>query len=438
MTKRILVTGAGGFVGQHVVRYLLEHGYRVRAMIRRPRPDLGSGIDLETIQGDMKDYRSVLSATRDIDVVVHLAAAKADETDSYDTNVIGAENLVRACADQKVCSIVVVSTISTKLQQKGLYAETKAKADKIFLAGNVPAIILRPSIIYGDMKSGIFGTLVRFSHLPVVPVIGSGKQHFAPIHVEDIARAIEIACLSPQLCGTIYDIGGPDLVTLNELTETIAHSLCGRQKRRLVHIPVFFGHLLARFMRLVMQNPPITISNVLGADQDVAIQSGEFFNDFGFIPRNLSEGFAFIKKENAEKAKTDEARLLLEYVRKGTGVRAEYPPEYADLYSLALRHLGLSWFGPEHPILRRPLLLGPLDAASRLWYPESSLQKKLTVAVALLECTKASANILLPKQLSWPALAWRAACFGAKGIGKLAIGTFLLPFIPKIYDGTYL
>lgn len=65
------------------------------------------------------------------------------------------------------------------------------------MQGSVPAVTLKPSIVYGDTKNAVFGSLVKFASLPITPVIGNGRAHFYPIHVDDLAQSIAIAINTP-------------------------------------------------------------------------------------------------------------------------------------------------------------------------------------------------------------------------------------------------
>ena len=128
---KVLITGAGGFIGQAVTSRLLEEGYTVAVLVRSSRSISFYHPKLEWLLGDMRDKKSLVQNTKGVDVVVHLAAAKSDERESYEINVTGAQNLLEACETNGVKRIINISTISTKLPQKGVYAETKEKADEI-------------------------------------------------------------------------------------------------------------------------------------------------------------------------------------------------------------------------------------------------------------------------------------------------------------------
>ena len=284
----VLVTGAAGFIGRFACLYLLEKGYRVRALTRgRSRWPFAPHPALTRVVGDMQVATSLDAAAAGVDWVVNLAAAKSDEPDSEATNVLGARHLVQACRRGGARFIVHLSTQSAKLKRKGTYALTKEAADRVLLESGFPVTILRSSLVYGDAVSGAFGSLVKFARLPVIPVMGSGTAPHWPIHAEDLAQAIEIAALRPQTRGQIYDVGGTDRATTNELLDLIGQAQ-GRAHPK-VHIPLAVGLLAARIFS-ALPRPPFTRSNVLGSNEQVSMDVERFIREFGFTPRRLADG----------------------------------------------------------------------------------------------------------------------------------------------------
>lgn len=114
---QVLVTGASGFIGKRVVQYLYDNGYTVRALVRT-KSSFAANVPREVVVGNMKDFDSLVAATEGVYSVVHLAAAKSDESDSYETNVEGARHLVKACEINDVKSIINISTSSTKIEKQ--------------------------------------------------------------------------------------------------------------------------------------------------------------------------------------------------------------------------------------------------------------------------------------------------------------------------------
>ena len=434
MKSYLLITGANGFVGKNAVSYFLEKDYRIRALVRKNNNAFGRHPNLDVFQGDIKDYSSLLNATYGIDFVIHLAAAKSDESDSYEVNVLGTENLIKACRVNGVKCVVNISTISAKIKHKGLYAKTKDKAEQVVANGGVPFVTLRPSIIYGDTENGILGTLVRFSRLPLVPVIGSGEQVFAPIHVKDVVKAIEMAFSRLELWGTVYDVGGPDKITFNELINKIGTTINGKKRVRKIHIPVFVGYIVAKLLKVMLKKPPITVSNVLGSSQEADVQTKNFFRDFGFIPMGLNAGLNLVLRNCKAELPEKEARIMLGYICQNIGVN-RYPTKYEKYYLKALSYYKMPTFEFGHPIFTHSWLLGPVDAVSRVFYKDSFIQRKLLIATALIECSTSSATALLSVRISPGNFTYRFLLYGAKGVLKFLFGLVVPSGLIKKYAG---
>ena len=417
--QTILITGASGFIGKEVVRRLALDGFKVRGFVRNKARLSISGVEIAL--GSMSDRASLDEALKEVDGVVHLAAVKLDEKDSFETNVLGAKNLVDACKKNKVKFIINISSSSTKIKEKGKYALTKSMADKIIMDSSIPATTLKPSIVYSDMENAVFGALARFANLPITPVIGDGKCKFYPIDVVDLAKIISHAISNNNIRGKIYDIGGPDAISINEIIEKISVEIFGKKKARLFHIPKSFGILLAKTLALVMDKPPITMSNILGSTQDISWDANSAFKDFDFKPASFDKGIEKIKKEFEKK----EAKVIYDYIYSNSGTDFKLTPELEKRYFRALKNNDL-----EHSLdkifLRFPFSIGPCDAISKFFYSSSSLQRRLLIGAALVECDVQSAEWLLPKDRDFLDLFFGLFIIGIRSVIKMAIGTILL------------
>ncbi|MCI0651513.1 MAG: NAD(P)H-binding protein [Planctomycetes bacterium] len=444
----VLVTGATGLAGVPLVRYLLERGYRVRAFVRNPAKAarlLGEHPRLEIAAGDMTDRASIARAVAGAGWIAHLAALKCDEAASARVNAGGALALAEEAKRAGVRFIIHVSTQSVRLTRKGIYARTKLAAEQAIFASGVPATTLRPSIVYADTKSGILGTLAAAAaRLPIVPVIGAGRAGFHPLRASDLAVMIECAARAEETRGKVYDAGGPDRVSMDSMLDFVLARL--GKKRRRVHVPGWLALAIAQALR-VLPRPPLTRSNVYGALEDVAMDVEVAYRELGFTPLGFPAGLAGGTADAQPAASPDappaaaaaaaaartgaecEAELLLGYVFATKPKEWRPGTDLVLLYERALRAHGVP---PEHRLdprlYRRRALLGALDALTRLFWPRCTLQKKLIIAAALVECQPASAEWLLPRERSvrgavaaLARTAWRAA-------RKLAAGLPLLLF----------
>lgn len=396
MSNTVLVTGASGFVGRAVLDLLLQKGYHVRALVRSTESPLPAHPNLVRVIGDVRDLHSIEAGLAGITHVIHLAARKNDEKDSADTNVEGAKNLIEACRIAGVRHIVNVSTQSARLPKKGIYGSTKEEADTLFHAAHIPVTTLRSSLVYGDKESGVFGTLVRFSKLPFIPMIGNGRARFRPIHRNDLAAIIVQALEADVTTGKIYDVGGPDSVSL----DTIANQIVERQgiRKHIVHIPVWVGLLMARVFS-VLQHPPLTVSNVRGSAVDIPMDTTLLERDLGALKiRSFAVGLTEIfgvLPSSTEK----EATMLLRYVLSGVG---RWNPD-SDTIELLLQAFKTHHVDghPIHPrVLHSNFRLGLYDAATKMMRIDCLLQRKLLIAAAIAETQPASADLLLPQDAS--------------------------------------
>lgn len=423
MKKSVLVTGASGFIGRALVEHLLHEGWSVFAMTRSGRYPI-SHTHLEVVKGDMRDKKSLTLATRQVAYIVHLASAKQDEVDSYDTNVLGTQNLVDASKENNVELIVNISTISTKIPRRGVYGSTKNEADEIIRKSNIPYVILKPSVVYGDLEHGVFGSMVKFSRrLPIVPVFGSGECVFRPVYIGDVVKVIEKSLVQSSLHNKVYDLVGPDQVSFNSLLRIVGTDLLNK-KVRIVHVPIPVGIFLAHLLGLFFYRPPITKSNILGSTQDADMDYSTFSKDFEYKPIGIQEGIERIKSKYVV---YDEATLVLKYISSRSLEKIEIGQREIDLYNAVTEKAGISK-SFDTTVFSYPFLLGQLDFIS-LFYKDSTLSKKLYIASAVLECSPVSASWLLPKKRSIYSIGIVSIYLGASFMCKAitSIPLFLFP-----------
>lgn len=419
MSPLVLVTGANGFIGQSVVNALKHHDFRVRTFTRSAL----ALPDTENMTGDIRDLASLERAMAGVNLVVHLAAAKNDEADSESINVSGAKNLIEASRIAGITRIVNVSTQSAKLEKLGLYGKTKKEADALFHASIIPTVTLRASLVYGNATGGILGTIVKYSALPFIPMTGPGTAIFRPLHRDDLAEVIVRALTQPEMAGKTYDVGGPDNVSLNDITKKILEA---RDVRRpILHLPTGLSLLIARVCNILLPRPPLTVSNVLGSAVDVPMDTHTLHEDLpGLTLRHFEEGLREIFGPMPEKA-DKEARALLRYVLSSVG-HWEPTDEDVQRYRSALRAHGLPENSLDETLVHSRFKLGAADAATMLRRPQAMLRKKLLVAAAIAETSPASAEALLPKDRSLLRMLIRSVDLTASALLKYILSIPLL------------
>ena len=258
----ITVYGGSGFLGRHVVRALAKRDYRIRVAVRRPElanflQPLGRVGQIHAVQVNLRHASSVEAAARDAQVLVNLVGILGESgRQRFDAvHTYGAEQVALA-ASAHGARMVHVSAIGADENSPAHYARSKAAAERLVLAAQPQAVILRPSIMFGpeDDFFNRFASLARMS--PVLPLIGGGQTLFQPVFVGDVAKAIANAVDSKLSPGTVYELGGPDARTFKQLMQFVVATI--ERKRLLVSVPFFAARLKA--MMLQFAPSPLTLT----------------------------------------------------------------------------------------------------------------------------------------------------------------------------------
>ncbi|MEO5988432.1 MAG: Gfo/Idh/MocA family oxidoreductase [Candidatus Eisenbacteria bacterium] len=296
---RILVTGAGGFIGIRLVQRLLRDGHEVVAFVRTIRGELKlPRPGLKVVRGDMTDTGSLDEAVAGCEVIVHLANATAitDWAKARAINVEGTRQLLQAARRAGVRRMVFTSTLSALREQRGPYGQTKLEAEVLVRESGLPFVILRPSLVYGAHGIGLVANLAAYLRgLPAVPVIGDGRIELDPIHLNDVNEII-VQCLTrDDVLGKAYDLLGPDRVTFNEFLARLSAEI--GVKKPLVHLPGGPMLFAARIASKFLANPPITEDNVLGLTSPAQVDRESAVRDFKIARTSLDQGLRDVLME---------------------------------------------------------------------------------------------------------------------------------------------
>lgn len=248
--KLVTVFGGSGFVGRHIVSALAKRGYRVRAAVRRPDlaghlQPMGAVGQIHPVQANLRYPASVARAVEGayaaINCVGILAPGGAQTFAAV--HVAGAAAIAGAARDAGVVRLVDVSAIGADPQSASIYARSKAEGERSTLAAFPEAIILRPSIIFGPEDSFFnrFAALAKYS--PFLPLIGGGRTKFQPVFADDLAAAVANVIDGAGQAGTVYEIGGPEVITFKRLLE-LTQDYSGRG-RLLLPMPFWLAKLQA-------------------------------------------------------------------------------------------------------------------------------------------------------------------------------------------------
>lgn len=293
MSKLVTIYGGSGFAGRYIARRLAKDGWRVRVAVRSPNEAMfvkpyGAVGQVEPVFCNIRDDNSVRSVMHGADAVVNCVGV-LDEIGKNTFEAVqtdGAERIARIAASMGVDNMVQLSAIGADEKSVSKYSRTKAAGEAGILAHMPNAMILRPSIIFGDEDSFFnrFAGMSRFG--PVLPIIGANTK-FQPVYVDDVAAAAVVG-VQGKAHG-VYELGGPHVQTMRELMNEML--LIIRRRRLVLNIPfpaarvMAFGFKVGRTLSLGFVRGPVTADQVKNLMIDNVVSEGaQGFRALGITP----------------------------------------------------------------------------------------------------------------------------------------------------------
>lgn len=259
--KKVLVTGAGGFIGSHLVERLVSLGANTRALVRYNSSGTAGWLDrshvrseIEILFGDIRDWKFVRHATSGVDVVFHLAALigipySYHAPFSYlSTNIEGTLNILQTALDADVEKLVQTSTSEVygtarhvpinedhPLQAQSPYAASKIGADKLaesfHLSFGLPVTIIRPFNTFGPRQSGraVIPTIISQALTQSTVKLGHLTSTRDFNYVADTVEGFIQIAQAPDAVGQVINIGSGEEISIQDLTQLI-FSIAGKEK----------------------------------------------------------------------------------------------------------------------------------------------------------------------------------------------------------------
>jgi len=259
---KVLVTGANGFVGSHLVEGLLERDHRVRGLVRRTSNLRWlEGLDLELVYGEATDPATLPGAVRDIEVVYHAAGVtRARRPEIYhQVNCQGTVNLLEVCREHvpRLKKFVLISSQAAAgpgengrpsreddpCRPVSEYGRSKLMAEQAAagFVDRLPVTTVRPPAVYGPRDTD-FLTYFRILKKHLRPLLGFRERPVSVCHVRDVVSGTILAGESERSAGRTYFLSGGE-TTWDELTRIMAEALGVRALK--IRVPTFTLHVLA-------------------------------------------------------------------------------------------------------------------------------------------------------------------------------------------------
>lgn len=259
--SRVLVTGATGFVGRHVVEELKARGHEPICLSRR---------------GPTAADITRLLPPIEADAVIHLVGIIQPHLENTfeRVHVEGTRNVLAL----GIPRILQMSALGTRTGAASDYHRTKWAAEELVRGSGAAWTIFRPSIIFGEGCEFIRQMLDLIHNPLFVPIAGSGRNLMQPISVRDVARYFVGALERPETHGQTYDLGGPKTYPFNQLMEIMIRARLGRDKPTM-HAPIAALWPAALLQEWFFERPTFTRDQLKMLREDNA---AETVPDFGF------------------------------------------------------------------------------------------------------------------------------------------------------------
>lgn len=297
MKDKIFVTGAAGFVGSHLVPFLVNEGYKVTSLVRNEDEARRIPSRSNIAIGDLAQTGEWQDKLDSHNVLIHLAAEIASKIpqDFKRNNTLATRNLIRAAKRANVKKIILFSSAAVTSIRLDWYAKTKKQQEEIVVASKIPYTIIRPSMIYGPGDTKNIGWLISMvKKLPIIPIPGGGNFGRQPLYIQDICKVV-LELISASRPKKIYEIHGTEYVTMKEMVKVIKNAL--GLKRPTVAVPLFTLKLAVWLWGKVLPNPKFTTDQIESLTSSEKFSGDRWWVIFDIIPTKFESGVSKMVKK---------------------------------------------------------------------------------------------------------------------------------------------
>ena len=246
----ILVTGSSGFIGKKLLKKLTDSGFTVTAMSRSKYPDTEN---VKRVQADAFDVNSLIAATEGIETAYYLLhsmeGSKKDWAEFANREKQQAQNFLKAATDSGVKRIIYLGGLVNEGLELSKHMKSRHDVGKILASGDIPVTEIRASVIVGA-EGGSYAMLrYLVERLPLMVCPKWVKSQTQPIAVENVVDYLVGAMKNPETAGKILEIGGPDIMTYEQLMRLYSSIL--NRNLNIIQIPFLTPRLSSYWIDLV-------------------------------------------------------------------------------------------------------------------------------------------------------------------------------------------
>jgi uncharacterized protein YbjT (DUF2867 family) len=300
----ILVTGGTGFIGQALLRHLVEAGNEVRTLIRpsKQSPNLPKGVSVEVAVSSLADERGLRGAMAGVKTVFHLASGEWEGPRSslLDIDIQGTRTVAKAALDAGVDRIIFLSHLGADRASAYPVLKAKAIAEEHLRRSGVDYTIFRSGIVYGPQDDFTTGLARLLSVSPFFLTPGDGSTLLQPLWVEDLITCLVWSLDYPKTRNQTYEIGGPEYLSFHQIVEEI-NQVMGIRRRIVPMRPPYLRGLTV-ILDQILPGLPISVYwlDYLAANHTCSLDT--LPNTFNLMPARFSQRLAYLKGDNWRRA----------------------------------------------------------------------------------------------------------------------------------------
>ncbi len=308
----ILVTGAAGFIGRHVVAELLRHQLPVRVLLAPEEAPPALWTDLpqpEVFAGRLNDDEVLLKACTGVHTIIHLASAMwwGSKRDLELVELAGTQSLIAMARSARVGRIILLSHLGAASSAGYVLHRVKGLEEELVRGSGLAYTIIRSGVVFGPEDAFINHIAMMLSINPLFFLMpGRGEVVLHPLHIDDLTRAIVASLESLDAVDRTIEIGGIEYTTLADLISTVQRVCCRR--RVVIPVPPYLMRVIVWLYERIYRRTLMTSQwlDVLATNRTT--QLGNMYEYFGFQPRRLEDTLVTYLPRQAS------ARRALRYV----------------------------------------------------------------------------------------------------------------------------
>jgi NADH dehydrogenase len=294
----ILVTGGTGFIGQALIRHLVDQGQPVRTLIRpsQSSPKLPRSVPVDVAVSSLNDERGLRAAMVGVDVIYHLASGewRGPRASLMEIDIQGTRAVVEAAEDAGVRRIFYVSHLGA--DRASAYPVLKAKgiAEEFIRRSKLDHTILRTAIVYGPNDSFTTGLARVLSAFPLFFLMpGNGRIVLQPLWVEDLVTCLTWALEDVETLNKLIDIGGPEYLTFQQIVEMVMQETGLR--RKILHLPPPYVRWTTVFLESLLPNLPTSVYwlDYMAVNRTTALDTMP--RSFNLMPARMSQRLGYLR-----------------------------------------------------------------------------------------------------------------------------------------------